>query len=159
MDDPKHAKLRGLVQKAFAPRHVRTIEDGIRTDARTIVDELEEGPDGDFVELVAKRLPLMTIMRMLGAPEAEHDRLVHQADAMVSWNDADFLAGREPLAVIGAAIATLHEAASVIAADRRRQPADDLITSLGSPTSTSRRSSSSSRWPATTPLATPPPTR
>jgi cytochrome P450 len=130
MDDPKHAKLRGLVQKAFAPRHVRTIEDGIWTDARTIVDELEEGADGDFVELVAKRLPLMTIMRMLGAPEAEHDRLVDQADAMVSWNDADFLAGREPLAVIGEAIATLHEAASAIAADRRRQPADDLITSL-----------------------------
>jgi cytochrome P450 len=130
MDDPQHAKLRGLVQKAFAPRHVRTIEDGIRADARTIVDELEEGATGDFVELVAKRLPLMTIMRMLGAPEAEHDRLVYQADAMVSWNDADFLAGREPLAVVGEAIAALHEAAAVVAADRRRHPADDLITSL-----------------------------
>jgi cytochrome P450 len=130
MDDPKHAKLRGLVQKAFAPRHVRTIEDGIRADAQTIVDELGGAPTGDFVELIAKRLPLMTIMRMLGAPEAEHDRLVHQADAMVSWNDADFLAGREPLAVVGEAIAALHEAAAVVAADRRSHPADDLITSL-----------------------------
>jgi cytochrome P450 len=130
MDDPKHAKLRGLVQKAFAPRHVRTIEDGIRADARTIVDELEEGATGDFVERVAKRLPLMTIMRMLGAPEADRDRLVHQADAMVSWNDSDFLAGREPLAVIGEAIAALHEAAAAIAADRRAQPGDDLIKAL-----------------------------
>jgi cytochrome P450 len=130
MDDPKHAKLRGLVQKAFAPRHVRTIEDGIRADARTIVDGLEDGTTGDFVERIAKRLPLMTIMRMLGAPEGERDRLVYHADAMVSWNDVDFLAGREPLAVVGEAIAVLHEAAAVIAAERRRHPANDLITAL-----------------------------
>jgi cytochrome P450 len=118
MDDPKHAKIRGLVSKGFAPCHVRTIEDGVRVDARTIVDELEDGATGDFVERVAKRLPLMTIMRMLGVPEADRERLVHQADAMVSWNDPGFVGDREPLAVIGEAIAFLHEAATAIAADR-----------------------------------------
>ena len=96
MDEPRHAKIRGLVAKAFAPRHVRTIEEGIRADARTIVADLEDGATGDFVERVAKRLPLMTIMRMLGAPEADHERLVAHADGMVSWNDDDFRAGREP---------------------------------------------------------------
>jgi cytochrome P450 len=130
MDDPRHAKLRGLVGKAFAPRHVRTIEDGIRADARTTVGELESGTTGDFVERVAKRLPLMTIMRMLGAPAEDHERLVSHADDMVSWNDSVVLAGREPLAVIGEAIAVLHEAASAIAADRRRHPEDDLMTAL-----------------------------
>jgi cytochrome P450 len=130
MDDPRHAKIRGLVGRAFAPRHVRTIEDGIRADARTIASELEDGATGDFVQRVAKRLPLMTIMRMLGAPPDDHERLVHFADAMVSWNDADFRAGREPIAVIGEAIAVLHEAASAIAAERRESPADDLITAL-----------------------------
>jgi len=130
MDDPQHAKLRGLVQKAFAPRHVRTLEDGIRADARVIVDQLEAGATGDFVERVAKRLPLMTIMRMLGAPEADHESLVAHADTLVSWNDAELLAGREPLAVIGEAIAALHEAATAIAADRRRHPAGDLVTAL-----------------------------
>jgi cytochrome P450 len=130
MDDPQHKKIRGLVQKAFAPRHVATIEDGIRADARAIVDELESDADGDFVERIAKRLPLMTIMRMLGAPESEHERLVGHADAMVSWNDDEFLAGREPLAVIGEAIGALHVVATAIAADRREHPADDLITSL-----------------------------
>ena len=130
MDEPRHAKIRGLVQKAFAPRHVRTIADGIQADARTIVDDLEDGATGDFVERVAKRLPLMTIMRMLGAPEADHERLVAHADGMVSWNDPDFVGDREPLAVIGEAIAALHEAATAIAAQRREQPADDLITAL-----------------------------
>jgi cytochrome P450 len=130
MDDPQHAKIRGLVSKAFAPRHVRTIEDGIRADARTIVAQLEDGATGDFVECVAKRLPLMTIMRMLGAPESDHERLVEHADALVSWNDPEFLAGREPLVMMGEAIGALHEAATAIAAERRRSPAGDLITAL-----------------------------
>ena len=68
MDDPRHKKLRGLVSAGFSPRQVRLIEEGIREDARAIVEDLGDRETGDFVELVAKRLPLMTIMRMLGVP-------------------------------------------------------------------------------------------
>ncbi len=72
----------------------------------------------------------MTIMRMLGVPEEEREELVHQADAMVSWNDPEFLQGREPLEVIGQAIFTLHEACIRLCDERRRSPGDDLLTAL-----------------------------
>ena len=129
MDDPRHKTLRGLVAEGFKPREVKRIENGIREDARTIIDELDEG-DADFVEGVAKRLPLMTIMRMLGVPEEDREHLVHHADAAVSWNDPEYLAGRTPLEVVGEAMGVLHGAAAEIAADRRSSPRDDLITAL-----------------------------
>src|SRR5262249_51826135 len=45
-------------------------------------------------------------------------------------NDAEFLAGRTPLGAIQEAVGVLHEAATAIATQRRRDPADDLITAL-----------------------------
>ena len=93
MDDPRHATLRKLVAEGFKPRAVKRIEDGIRADARTIVDDLGDEFEGDFVEAVAKRLPMMTIMRMLGVPEEDQEAVLWGVDAAVSWNDPEFLGG------------------------------------------------------------------
>ena len=128
MDDPRHAKLRKLVSIAFTPRQVKLIEDGIRADAAEIVNQLPD--DGDFVEQVSKQLPLMTIMRMLGVPEADRERLVDAADAMVSVNDPVFMAGREPLAVTGESLFILHSAAKELITQRRHAPSADLLSSL-----------------------------
>ncbi len=130
MDGDRHRSLRKLVSSGFTPRQVHHLEDGIRSDVDQILDSLAEHEQGDFVELVAKQLPLMTIMRMLGVPEHDRERLVHQADAMVSWNDPDYIGDREPLEVIGTAIATLHQACIEYCEQRREQPGDDLISAL-----------------------------
>ena len=53
MDAPRHRKLRGLVSAAFTPRQVRRIEDGIRANAKRIVEEAAATGGGDFVELIA----------------------------------------------------------------------------------------------------------
>src|SRR5204862_482855 len=66
MDAPRHTKLRGLVSSAFTPRQVARIEEGIRVNARRIVAEAAPTGGGDFVELIAKRLPLVTIPDMIG---------------------------------------------------------------------------------------------
>ena len=130
MDDPRHAKLRKLVAEGFKPRAVKRIEDGIRTDARTIVDELGERPEGEFVEAVAKRLPMMTIMRMLGVPDEDRDAVLWGVDAAVSWNDPAFLEGRAPLEVVAESMRIMTEIAYRLCAERRERPADDLITDL-----------------------------
>jgi cytochrome P450 len=61
MDDPKHARLRGIVQKGFTPRMVARVEDYVRDKARGLVDRaLEEHPDGrcDFVQTFAAPISL-----------------------------------------------------------------------------------------------------
>jgi cytochrome P450 len=130
MDDPRHKTLRALVSEGFKPRRVKEIEDGISADARTIVAELEADETGDFVTAISKRLPLMTIMRMLGVRESERERLVEAADSMVSWNDPDYLGDRQPLQVVAEGIMTLHAGASEIVAERRRGQQDDLVGEL-----------------------------
>jgi cytochrome P450 len=128
MDDPRHAKLRKLVSVAFTPRQVKLLDDGIEADAAEIVDDLDG--EGDFVQRVSKRLPLMTIMRMLGVPEADREPLADAADAMISVNDPEFLAGREPLAVVGESLFQLHTAAKELLAERRHTPREDLLSGL-----------------------------
>jgi cytochrome P450 len=68
MDAPRHSKLRGLVSSAFTPRQVARIEDAIRVHAKRIVEEAAPAGGGDFVELIAKQLPLQTISDLLGSP-------------------------------------------------------------------------------------------
>jgi cytochrome P450 len=130
MDDPRHAAVRGLISSAFTPKQVRALEDGVRRDARQVVAELDPAESDDFVTGVAKRVPLMTIMRMLGVPEEDRERLVYYSDAMVSGADPDYLQGREPLAVLGEALWILHQACTELAEQRRAHPTDDLLSAL-----------------------------
>ncbi|HEY3238082.1 MAG TPA: cytochrome P450, partial [Acidimicrobiia bacterium] len=131
MDAPRHTTLRRLISSAFTPRQVARIEDQIRNQARSIVDDLVAGPrQCDFVTSVSQRLPMWTISEMMGVPPAEREHVVHSADSMVSWNDPEIQAGREPLQVLVDALVGLHTAARALAEARRAQPADDLMTAL-----------------------------
>src|ERR1700682_4114382 len=96
MDDPKHSALRRLISSVFTPRQVAKIQDQVNSQAVRIVDDLLKTTEGDFVNQVSKRLPMRTIYDMVGLPEEEQEEAAHYADGMVSWNDSDVAAGREP---------------------------------------------------------------
>ena len=130
MDAPRHTKVRGLVNASFTPRQVARIEDRIVANARRIVDELLERGDCDFVEHVASRLPMMTIWDLMGLPDSEREGITRAADELVSWNDPDVMAGREPVEVMFASIMEVTRAALELADHRRAQPGDDLMTEL-----------------------------
>lgn len=130
MDAPRHTKLRGLVSAAFTPRQVKRIEDGIRANARRIVAQAAPLGGGDFVELVAKRLPLQTISDMMGVPPADRERVVQAADTIVTAADPEVAGDRPIVEVLGEAILTLHSFASEFAAHRVQHPGDDLMTAL-----------------------------
>ena len=131
MDPPRHTKLRKLVSAAFTPRQVRRIEDSIRANAKTIVEELRAAGSGaDFVDHCAKELPIRTLSDMVGIPESERDHMAHATDAMVSWADPASLDGRNPLEVLVENQLYVHQVAGALAAERREHPGDDLISSL-----------------------------
>ncbi len=131
MDPPRHTKLRKLVSAAFTPRQVRRIEDSIKSNARAIVEELRAAGGGpDFVEQCAKQLPIRTLSDMVGIPESERERVAHAADALVSWADPVYLAGRNPLEVLVENQMYLHQVAGALAAERRERPGDDLFSGL-----------------------------
>jgi cytochrome P450 len=131
MDAPRHTKLRKVVSAAFTPRQVRRIEDSIQANAKKIVEELREAGSGtDFVDHCAKELPIRTLSDMVGMPESERERMAHATDAMVSWADAEYLNGRHPMEVLFESQGYVHQVAFQLAAERRDNPGDDLISSL-----------------------------
>jgi cytochrome P450 len=131
MDPPRHTMIRKVVHAAFTPRQVRRIEDSIKANARDIVAELREAGSGaDFVELCSKELPIRTLSDMVGIPESERAQVAHAADAMVSLGDPVFLDGRNAIEVLVGSQMYLHQVAGALAADRRENPGDDLISSL-----------------------------
>ncbi len=130
MDAPRHTKLRGLVSSAFTPRQVARIEEGIRVNARRIVEEAAPTGGGDFVELVAKRLPLVTISDMIGVPDSDRERVVAAADLLVTASDPEAFGDRPPIEVLGEALWTLTQFATELAAFRESSPGDDLMTAL-----------------------------
>ena len=131
MDPPRHTKLRKLAQAAFTPRQVRRIEDSIKSNAKTIVEELRAAGSGvDFVQFCAKELPIRTLSDMMGIDEAERQQVAHAADALVSYADPNYLNGRNPLEVLVENQMYLHQVAGSLAAQRREKPGDDLFSSL-----------------------------
>jgi cytochrome P450 len=130
MDAPRHTKLRGLVSAAFTPRQVARIEQGIKANARRIVEEAAPTGGGDFVELIAKRLPLITISDMIGVPESDRERVVHAADTLVTVGDPEVSGEQPPLQALGEALWTLTAFAKELAAHREQSPGDDLMSAL-----------------------------
>ncbi|MQA97166.1 MAG: cytochrome P450 [Streptosporangiales bacterium] len=131
MDHPRHTKLRKLVSSAFTPRQVQRLEDRINANAATIVEDLAVlGSGTDFVAHCSGRLPAQTIADMIGIPEQERDQVVHHANATAQSGDPAFRAGRDPFEIILEAQTYFQNTAIAMAEQRRREPADDLMTRL-----------------------------
>jgi cytochrome P450 len=130
MDAPRHAKQRKLISSVFTPKRVAKIEEQIRNQARAIIDSVAGLGEIDFVDQVAARLPMWTISEMIGIPEDKRELVADAANAMVGWNDPEFIGQGQPLEVLFNGLMTLTAAARELAAQRRATPADDVMTAL-----------------------------
>jgi cytochrome P450 len=130
MDAPRHARQRKLISSVFTPRRVARIEEQIRAQARSIVDAVAPLGEIDFVDRVAARLPMWTISEMIGIAEPDRERVAAAANAMVGWNDPEFVGQGRPIEVLLNGLMTLHGVARELAAARRADPADDVMSAL-----------------------------
>ncbi|RZT88417.1 cytochrome P450 [Pseudonocardia sediminis] len=131
MDAPRHNKSRRVISSVFTPKRVRQIEEQIREQARSIVDDLVSTPgETDFVTAVSARLPMWTISQMIGIPQEKRQEVADAANAMVGWNDPDYVGDGDAMSVLLNALMTLHTASFELSAARREEPADDLMTAL-----------------------------
>jgi cytochrome P450 len=77
MDEPDHARLRGLVDEAFRRRAVLDMEPRIRAIADDLADDLfAQGSPADLVTRYARMLPLSVICELLGLPLADRPRFI-----------------------------------------------------------------------------------
>jgi cytochrome P450 len=140
LDPPDHTAYRRLVSKPFSRREVYAYENAIRLLARQVVEEaLKSGDRFDFVEAIAKQLPMRMLGRLLGVPDADGPWLVEKGDALLGNTDPDFtthpvdlvdteefrlMPFRSPVGV------ELFRYAQEQARQRRDHPTDDVISDL-----------------------------
>ncbi len=132
VDDPRHARLRRIVSRAFTPRMIRKFEDDVCRVAAAVVDGLLADGPGDYVEQVAARIPLTVICQMMGIPESSHDMVLRDTNIILSGSDPDFLSedADEAVGQLLGAGQELAELVTELREARLREPADDLITAL-----------------------------
>jgi cytochrome P450 len=139
LDPPEHTRLRRLVQPGFTPKVTATYEEAFRRLTRAVLDRVLPLGSFDFVTEVARELPIRMLCRLLGVPEEDAGQMVAWGDQMISNADPEYtpviidkvdteeyrlLPFRSPAAL------EVFRYAEEIALERRREPKDDIITTL-----------------------------
>ncbi len=124
MDDPQHTRYRSIVAKAFTPRTIGKLVDDINVRAANVIDSVIDRDECEFVDDIAAIVPIQSICTMLGLPQETWPRMVELTNLMIGslnepGNDAGTLAAME-----------IYALCAQMAADRRANPADDLMTAL-----------------------------
>ncbi|WP_433336023.1 cytochrome P450 [Spirillospora sp. CA-294931] len=143
MDDPRHAKIRRIVSRAFTPRVLAKLQTDLQATAVRIVEDVAaEGP-GDFVTQVAARLPVRVICDMMGIAASDHRMVYDRTNIILGIGDSEYTGGHEfardgitrtgvlyGLLKAMTAGYELNHLAMKLARRRRREPGDDLVSAL-----------------------------
>ncbi|UTI62650.1 cytochrome P450 [Paraconexibacter antarcticus] len=131
MDPPDHGQMRGIVQTAFGPKQMRTLEGWIRETANEVVAGLRPQGQADLVADLGKALPGLIYSHFIGVTDAEmRDKVVAAADQLGSWNDPKYTEHMEPIMVFANAAEILSDIALELAELRLKEPGDDMLTWL-----------------------------
>jgi hypothetical protein len=126
MDPPRHTRIRALISRGFAPGRVAELEPNIRRLTRAWLDPLLERRSFDLIAEFAAGIPVAVISELVGVPPADRNR-VHQLSQRIMFRD-ERTSGIS--AAIRQALDELSEYYAALAAARRHQPTNDLISML-----------------------------
>lgn len=136
LDGVAHAQVRKLVSRAFTPRRVADLEAAIEAEVAALLGGLD-GPDGctgaggspeiELVEAFNRRLPVRIIGALLGLPEERWDWAGEQVSVLATFLDP---AGSFDVGHLDAAVVEFDRVVRPLVGERRRRPADDLLSDL-----------------------------
>jgi cytochrome P450 len=123
-DPPQHTRYRRLVQPGFKPSLVRLMEAGVTTKAVALVDQIESGQVVDVVPALSVPFPLQVICELLGVDGAQWPRFFEWSEAVIPGESERSEEERAALQL------EMWEYLIGVAEERRRAPADDLVSAL-----------------------------
>ena len=128
MDPPKHHRYRRLVSRGFTPRVIGKLVDDIGERAARVVDNVIERGECEFVEEIAAQVPVQMICEMIGLEPDQWPRMFEISNQLIgSLDDPDYVVeeGQEMMAAM-----EIYALCDAVAADRRENPRDDIMTAL-----------------------------
>ncbi|MGW4975798.1 cytochrome P450 family protein [Streptomyces mirabilis] len=123
MEAPDHTRIRRLVVRAFTSRRIEQLRTPVRETADRLLDALGSHGSADLMTAYAAPLPITVICDLLGIP-GEHRRDFR------AWTDV--LVAPDPTRPGAAkeAVAAMLGFLTQLLADKRKKPADDLLSEL-----------------------------
>lgn len=129
-DPPDHTRMRALVQKAFTPKTVASLEGKIRGLAESMIGKAcRAGTPFDFVHEVAHPLPVILIAELLGAAATDRDLFKRWSSDVLAFQGTG-VTTFGPAMVSQTALLEMFAYMNRLIDDRRAHPQDDLITVL-----------------------------
>ena len=124
MDPPRHTKHRNIVQVVFTPKLIRQKEENIRATVTTLIDDVIEKGECDFVDDIAVELPLRVIADMLGVPQDDRRQLFEWTNTL-----SRAAATTDPQLGMGA-LMEIGGYMNGLTAERKANPGDDLVSRM-----------------------------
>ena len=123
-----HARLRGLVNKAFTPRAVEALEPRIRGILASLLDDIDDAGGFDLMQAVAQPLPVIVIAEMLGVPPEDRARFKVWSDRRARLLEPTVSPRERAIALV--ASGEFDAYFRKIIAARREAPEDDILSAL-----------------------------
>jgi cytochrome P450 len=125
LDPPEQSKHRKLISSAFTPRAIAKLEDGIRARAARMIDDLIARGGGNWIEDVADLLPMTVIGDIIGIPEPDRPRIFDGFDHILKSQATGERMDTD-------VFASIFGYAMELTAEKRRNPTDDIWSTLAS---------------------------
>ena len=133
MDDPRHARLRGIVARRFTPKQLAKVMDNVEIVANEVIDKMAGEGEVDFVQAISAPFPLLIIMDMMGIPRSEFATVLDATNKILGAGDPEFFDGAQNEEMFGQVLGagmTLVQLMNEVAEFKRTNPGDDLTTAL-----------------------------
>jgi cytochrome P450 len=128
-DGAVHLRMRDLVNRGFTPRQIKRLEPRIRALVAECMAKLAHEAQFDLVSELNTPLPVTVIAELLGVEPERRHVFKHWSDVIISGATGSGIANPLASGVLDA-MGELRAYLRPIARDRRRHPADDLISIL-----------------------------
>ncbi len=138
-DAPDHTRIRRLVASGFTPKNIKTWGTTVRELTAELLDEAVAVGTSDWVDSLAAPLPIRVILALLGVPVDDADHLVALSNHLVEGTSEqqtlapDAFGNTTELRLLpfnSPASHALFEYGEALAARKRLEPADDIVTTL-----------------------------
>jgi cytochrome P450 len=134
MDPPRHDELRGLIARRFTPRAVGVWEEQVRKVTREVLDRALPMGEFDFVAEIASEIPMQVFAEILGVPQDERRVIIEIGDRLLGNADPEYAVppdeAHRHLPFSSPAALEMFEFGRRLAAQRRKEPRNDIITQL-----------------------------
>ena len=127
-DGAEHQRWRTLLSRTFTPRSVERLRPFLRAAAQELIDGFAPRGACDFVAEFADAFPSLGLCELIGVPAEDRDRFRAWANTIGLGFSPLMIASR--IGEIDAALSALLAYTGELAARRRVEPRDDLVTRM-----------------------------